>query len=183
MERFASTCITEREFLLEVVEDDTHAERLGEYRELRTDVAVADDAEGLAANLMGAGSRLVPYTMLHVVCVGGDASHQAYDVADHQFHHGTRVRIWCIEYSDAVLGGMVQVHLVRADAEAADGGQCGACIDDRSGHRGLGTYAKHVDTLERVDEFPFRERTLAGLHFESVGAKALRGEWMNVFQQ
>ena len=76
-----------------------------------------------------------------------------------------------------------RVHLVRADAEAADGGQCGACIDDRSGHRGLGTYAKHVDTLERVDEFPFRERTLAGLHFESVGAKALRGEWMNVFQQ
>lgn len=74
-------------------------------------------------------------------------------------------------------------YLVRADAEAADGGQCGACIDDRSGHRGLGTYAKHVDTLERVDEFPFRERTLAGLHFESVGAKALRGEWMNVFQQ
>ncbi len=43
-----------------VVEQDAHAERLGEHAELRADVAVADDAERLAAHLAAVGGRLAP---------------------------------------------------------------------------------------------------------------------------
>ena len=41
----------------DVVEDDAHAERLGEHADLRADVAVADDAERLAADLVAAARR------------------------------------------------------------------------------------------------------------------------------
>src|SRR3546814_10019026 len=40
--------------------DHPHPHGLGQHRELRADVAVADDAEGLAARLAGAGGTLEP---------------------------------------------------------------------------------------------------------------------------
>ena len=50
-----------------------------------------------------------------------NAAHQANDVADNQFHHGTSVGIWGIEHGDAVLARIVEIDLIGADAEAADG--------------------------------------------------------------
>ena len=43
-----------------VVVDHAHADRLGEHGKLAADVAVADDAERLAAHLIGADGALVP---------------------------------------------------------------------------------------------------------------------------
>ena len=47
-----------------VVKDHAHANGFGERRELRADIAVADDAERLAADLVAAGRRLVPAAVM-----------------------------------------------------------------------------------------------------------------------
>ena len=50
--------VAERQLVDDVVVEHPHADRLGQHRELRADVAVADDAERLAAHLVGAGFAL-----------------------------------------------------------------------------------------------------------------------------
>ena len=121
VEGVATVGIAQCQFLLNVVEHHAHAEGLGQYRQLGADVAVADDAEGLASHFMRTGSGLVPQAMLDVMRVCGNAAHQADDVADHQFHHGTGVGVGSVEHGDATLAGMCQIDLIGADAEAADG--------------------------------------------------------------
>ena len=48
--------VAESELVVRVVEDDLHAEVLGQHRKLRADVAVADDAQRQTANLVRAVS-------------------------------------------------------------------------------------------------------------------------------
>ena len=93
---------------------------------------------------MRAGSGLVPQAMAHVMRVGGNAAHQADDVADHQFHHGTGVGIRGVEHADAMLARIIEIHLIGADAEASDRGQGRASVDDRCGHGRLGPYAEQL---------------------------------------
>src|SRR3546814_9897731 len=47
--------VAQRELGLDVVEQHVHAQRFGEHADLGADVAVADDADGLAARLVAAG--------------------------------------------------------------------------------------------------------------------------------
>jgi hypothetical protein len=58
--------VAQRELGLDVVEDDAHPQRLGEHADLGPDVAVADDAQGLAARLVRAAGGLEP-----LAAVGG----------------------------------------------------------------------------------------------------------------
>ena len=83
--------VAQCELLLDVVEHHAHAQRFRQYRQLGTDVAVSDDAQRLAAHLMRTGGRLVPQAVLDVMRMRRDATHQADDVANHQFHNGTGV--------------------------------------------------------------------------------------------
>ena len=135
---------------------------------LRSDIAVADDAERLASHFMRAGSRLVPHTVLHMMGVRGNAAHQANDVADNQFHHGASVGIWGIEHGDAVLARIVEIDLIGADAEAADGRERRTCVDDFAGHAGFGANAQQINVFQGVDEFIFVEGAPEALDFEAV---------------
>jgi hypothetical protein len=45
-------CVTKRELVGHVVEEDRHPEALGDHRQLAADVAVADDAEPPASDLV-----------------------------------------------------------------------------------------------------------------------------------
>ena len=178
----ATVGVAHRQLLLDIVEHDAHAQSLRQHGQLRADIAVSDDAQGLAANLMGAGSGLVPQAMAHVMRVGGNAAHQADDVADHQFHHGTGVGIRGVEHADAMLARIIEIHLIGADAEASDRGQGRACVDDRCGHGRLGPYAEQAHAVKRLDEFLLAQGALARLHFETVIAQRLRRIRVNVFQ-
>ena len=109
------------ELLFNVIEQHAHAKRLGDDGKLGADVAVADDAERLASDLMGAGGGLIPHAVLHMMRMCRNTAQQADDVTADQLHPGAGVRIRCVEHGDATLAGMCQIDLIGADAEAADG--------------------------------------------------------------
>jgi len=67
-----------------VVEDDPHPDGLSHVRELRADVAVADDAQGAAADLVAPLGRLVPDAVVHPLRLLGQAAGQRQDLAQHQ---------------------------------------------------------------------------------------------------
>ena len=101
--------------------DDAHAEGFGEHRQLAADIAIADDAEGLAAHFPGIRCRLVPLAAMRRVRFGEDAAHQHHDLAQRQLGDGARVGKRRIEHRNATMRRRFQIHLVGADAEAADG--------------------------------------------------------------
>ena len=160
--------IAHGKLLFNVVEHHAHAKCLGDDGKLRSDIAVADDAERLASHFMRAGSRLVPHTVLHMMGVRRNAAHQANDVADNQFHHGASVGIWGIEHGDAVLARIVEIDLIGADAEATDSRERRTCVDDFAGHAGFGANAQQINVFQGVDEFIFVEGAPEALDFEAV---------------
>ena len=109
---------------------------------------------------MGAGGGLIPHAVLHMMGVRGNAAHQADDVADHQLHHGTGIRIRRVEDGDAVLARVFEIHLVGANAEAADRGERRTRVDDLAGHTGLGTDAEQVDTFQRINQLVLAQAPL-----------------------
>ena len=172
--------VAHRELLLKIIEQDAHAHGLGENRKLGADIAVADDAERLAAHLVRPAGGLVPHAMLHMVRVCRDAAHQADDVADDQFHHGTGIRIRRVEHGDAALARVVEIDLVGADAEAADRGQVGTGVDHLASDIRLGANAQQINTFERVDELILAQSALERFHFKTVVSQRLRRERMNI---
>ncbi|CUN48270.1 Uncharacterised protein [Bifidobacterium adolescentis] len=182
VERVATVGVAHGELLFNVVEQHAHAKRLGDDGKLGADVAVADDAERLASDLMGAGGGLIPHAVLHMMGVRGNAAHQADDVADHQLHHGTGIRIRRVEDGDAVLARVFEIHLVGANAEAADRGERRTRVDDLAGHTGLGTDAEQVDTFQRINQLVLAQGSLEALDLEAMVAQRLRRVGMDVFK-
>jgi hypothetical protein len=121
LQRGAPFRVAEREPIDEVVEQDPHAERLRDDRQLAADVAVADQAERPAADLVAADGGLHPFTGVHVGVVVGEVAGQGDDLADRQLHDRAGVAVGGVEDGDAPLGGLVQGDLVGADAERPDG--------------------------------------------------------------
>src|SRR5918994_1810485 len=78
----AALSVPQRQFVGCVVEEHLHAHRLGEYRELAADVAVADDAQCAAAQLVAARRRLLPDPAVHVVVVHCHPPCQGDDLGD-----------------------------------------------------------------------------------------------------
>ena len=103
-----------------VVEDDPHAHRFGEIGKLRADVAVTDDAERLAPDLVAVGRGLVPLALMRGVGSRDDPAQQKDNLADDQFRHASRVGERRIEDRNPVPPGGVDIHLVGADTEAPD---------------------------------------------------------------
>jgi hypothetical protein len=121
LQRGAPFRVAEREPIDEVVEQDPHAEGLRDDRQLAADIAVADQAERPAADLMAADGGLHPFTGMHLRVVVGEVAGQGDDLADRQFHDRAGVAVGGVEHGDAPLGGLVQGDLVGADAERPDG--------------------------------------------------------------
>ena len=62
-----------------VVKPDGHPEALGQYRQLRADIAVADDPETPAPHLVAPLGRFVPDTLVHLAgLVGQPPLHRDY---------------------------------------------------------------------------------------------------------
>ena len=112
--------IAEREFGLDIVIDHLHAEAFGEYADLRADMAVADDAEHLAAYLDAACGRLRPAAAMALRTLLRDAAREHDRFGDHELGHAARVRIWRVEHRNAERLGRLGIDLIGADAEAAD---------------------------------------------------------------
>ena len=106
---------------LDVVVVHVHPEPAGQHRELRPDVAVADDAQVLGPGLVGALDRLEPLAAAQAEALLRDPAQQHDRRGQRQLRDRAGVGEGRVEHGDAVLGGGLQVHLVGPDAEAADG--------------------------------------------------------------
>ena len=87
-----------------VEEDHPEAERLGEVGELGADVAVADDAERAAADLVAALRRLVPDAGVHPLGLLRQPSRQRDDLADDELDHAAGVGVRRVEGRDRRAG-------------------------------------------------------------------------------
>ena len=168
----------------EIVEDHLHAHGFGEIRQLRADIAVADDAQRLAANLKTVVGGLVPAAVMRRDGAGDDPPQQHDDLADHQFGDGTGVREGRVEDRHAAPLGGVEIDLVRADAEAADRDKAWRGGEDRFGQMRARPDAEDMDAFERRREFRAVER---GLQAGDVGVAGVRhqidGAVVDAFEQ
>ena len=154
----AALRVAQRQLVGDVVEVDPHAQRLRDHRQLAADVAVADDAEGPAAHLVGALGRLVPDAGVHGRVLVGQPPGQGDDLGDHQLDHAAGVGERGVEHHRAPLGGGGEVDLVGADAERPDRQQVRGRIEHGPGHRGLGPDAEQLDAREGGDQLRLVER-------------------------
>ena len=175
--------VAEREPLRGVVEDDRHPERLGQHRQLRADVPVADDAQHPAADLVRAVRRLVPHPRVQGLVAVGEPTHQGDDLAESQLDDRARVGERGVEHRDAPLRGCRQVDLVRPDAEGADGEQVRGVREYPLRDLGLGPDAEELYAVEGGDQLVFVEGAGARGHLDAVGMEDRGGERVEVLKQ
>eukprot|EP00048_Salpingoeca_helianthica_P003874 m.71402 g.71402 ORF g.71402 m.71402 type:complete len:440 (+) comp12941_c1_seq1:102-1421(+) len=127
-----------------VVEDDLHAQRLGNNGQLRPDVPVAHQPQHLAAHFKATVCCLLPRALvqLHrpVCCLPG----QHDDLGQHQLGDAAGVAVRAVEDRDAMLRRGGKVHLVGADAEAAGAEEAAGGGEHGRGELGLGADADGV---------------------------------------
>jgi hypothetical protein len=141
--------VAEREPAGDVVVEHAHAQVLGEDAELRADVAVADDAERLAAHLDAALGALGPAAAVHERAFPRDAAQQHDGLAEHELGDAAGVGVGGVEDRDAALRRRREVHLVGPDAEAADGGELWRRRQHLLGQFGARADAEEVHVLQR----------------------------------
>ena len=96
--------VAERQLLLHVEEAHPHAERFGDDGELGADMAVADDAKHLAADLVAVLGRLHPAAFVDDARLVPDPAHQHDDLAHHQFGDAAGVAVRRVEYGNRRAG-------------------------------------------------------------------------------
>jgi len=131
-----------------VVEDHLHAHRFGKHRQLRSDIAVADDAEGAASHLAAVLCRLVPRAFVGGHGAGKDPTKQHDDFADHQLRHAAGIRERRVKDGNAAPAGGVEIDLVGPHAETSHDGQPVGAGKDIVGQLGSGTNAEQFDALD-----------------------------------
>jgi len=166
-----------------VVEHHRHAQCLGEHRELRADVAVADDAQHPAAHLVGAVGGLVPDPGVQGLVPVCQPSHQGDHLGQGDLDHRAGVGERCVEDRDATLGRCPHVDLVGADAEGADRPEIGGLRQDPLGHLGLGSDAQQLHAIEGGDQLVLVEGAGSRQHLGAVGAQDRGGKGVQVLQQ
>ena len=150
-ERGHGARVAERQLHFDVVEHHLHAQRFGQHAHLRADVAVADDAQRLAARLAGTGGGLDPLAAMGGGVAPGDAAHQQHDFGQHQLGHAAGVRERRVEDRDAAILRGFQIHLVGADAKAADGGEVARRFEHAARQLCGGADADDVSVARRFD--------------------------------
>jgi hypothetical protein len=158
VERAAATGVAERQLVGRVVEQHRHAERLGQHGQLAADVAVADDAEPPAADLVAADGGLVPPPGVHVVVLDGQPAGQRDDLGQRQLDDAAGVAERRVEDAHPALGGGGQVDLVGADAEGADREQVRSGVEDLGGDRGVGADAEQPHPGQPLGQLAGPER-------------------------
>ncbi len=146
-------------------------------------VAVADDAQGVPAHLVGAVRALVPHAAVQTRVFDGDAAREVDDLADGELDDGARVGVGGVKHGDAHLGSRRQIDLVCADAEGSDGLEFGARAQHSLGDLGLGTQAQVVHAFERVDEVVLGQGARHAGDLDAELGENIVGDVVRVFQE
>src|SRR5262249_36421718 len=143
------------------------------HAELPPDVAVADDSESLAADLVAARGHLSPATLVDLARAVAELPGQRDDLGEDELGDAAGVREGRVEDRDAAPVGGLELDLVRADAEAADGEQAPRAGQRRAREAGLRADAEDVHVGETRGQLVGRERPLQRLHLEALGPEDL----------
>jgi hypothetical protein len=119
-ERGQRAVVAHRQLGHDVVVDDAQAERLGEHAELLADMAVADDAQRLAADLVASARDLPPDAGVHLARSITELPREEDELADDHLGDAPRVAEGRVEDRDTPAVRRHQIDLVYADTEAAD---------------------------------------------------------------
>ncbi len=150
--------VAQRQFGQRVVEVHLHAQTFGQYRQLRTDRTVTDDAQLLATDLEGIGRAFDPAATVAGCVLLGDTAQQQDGFGQHQFGDRTGIGVGRIEHCDTALARRVQVNLVGADAEAADRNQFLGTIEQLFGQLSTGADTDEMGVGDLFFQFGFRQR-------------------------
>ena len=175
--------IAEGEALGNVIEDDIEAHRFREHGKLSADIAIADDAQGAASDLVCAVSGLVPDAAVKTRVLHSDASTQVDDLADGQFDHGTGVGVRGVEHADTQLGRRFQVDLIRSNAEGANCFELRVRFEHFTGDARLRTQAEVVDSLKSSDQFGLVEGSGVANDLDTVLHENFVGGLMGIFKE
>ncbi len=177
-------CIAQRQLGFDVVEDHAHPQAFGQHAHLGADVAVADDAQHLVARLEAAGGGLGPATAVAKRVLLRDAAQQHDGFGDHQLGHAARVGVGGVEDRHAQPARGAQIHLVGADAEAADGNQPFSLLKYAVGKVRARADAHDMGIRNARFEFGFRQRLFMEFDLAVAGAlEAFHGAAADAFQQ
>jgi hypothetical protein len=180
--------VAERQLGQDVVVADLHAEGLGDHRQLRADVAVADDAEGLAADLVAAVGGLVPLAAVAAHAAGEGLAGQHDHLAEDQLGDRAGVAERRVEHGDAGVAGGGELDLVGADAEGPDRVEPGDGREDAARDAGLAADPEHQragagQAAQGLDQRGLAEAAGRRVHDDPVAGELLVGGRVDVLEQ
>ena len=112
-------CIAHGQLVGGVVEPDRHAERFGEDRELRADIAVADDTEAPAAHLVAPLGRFIPDPFVHLAGFVREPPLERNYLGYDELDNAARIGKGSVENGRPVGTRTCKVYLVRPDTKSA----------------------------------------------------------------
>ena len=176
--------IAHRQARRDVEEQHAHAHGLGEHADLPADVAVAHDAQRLAADLVGPGRDLAPLALVHLADAVAEVAREHHDLGHDELGHAARVRERRVEDRDSAAVRAREIDLVGADAEAADASAAvRAFARTRSVIARLAADADHVNVLDARCELVLAEGARERLEVEGLAAEDLVRARVNVLQE
>src|SRR5690606_11203655 len=113
--------VAQRKLFLTVVVQYLHPQRFRQHRQLRADIAIANDAELLSPYFEAAAGRLVPPALMHLYRLMRNVADKHDHFCNGQFYIGPCVAERCVEDGDSFFCGRLQVDLVGANAKSSDG--------------------------------------------------------------
>ena len=154
LETVAAVGIAHGELVRDVVIHDAQTERLGQHRDLGTDVSIPDDAQGAATHLVRPDGGLAPHPVMHLGVAISQPAGQGDDLGDHQLHDGAGVGERGVERRHPGVRQIIQGKLVGTNAEGPHRRQrLTAFRNDLGGDLGARSNAQQVDPVECLDEF------------------------------
>jgi hypothetical protein len=179
----AGAGIAQRKLVLQVVEQHSHAQGLGQDGQLAPDVAVADDAQRAAADLVAAGCRFVPDSGVQCPVAVDQPPSQADDLCDRQLYDAAGVGVGGVEHRYPGGGRRNEVDLIGADAECADSSKTWVPAQDVRRHLRLRPDAQQLDPGQGLHQVLVVQRSPPGVHVVAGRREQVHRHRVDVLEQ
>jgi hypothetical protein len=127
-------------------------------------MAISYYAQRLPSDLPALGAHLVPGPSVHLTAAVAQLTCERDDLANDELSDRARVREGRVEDADSMRRGVLEIDLVRADAEASDDNQVLGFGEDAGSKLSFGTDTEDVDIT--------KEGSLVGESFEFLRSGA-----------
>ncbi len=149
-----------------IVSDDAHPEGPGPFGHFRTNAAHAQNAEGFVEEFDALEQFAVPLAGGHGRVGLRHFARQRQQHGKTQFRRGYGVATGRIHHHDAALRRRRHVHIVHADAGAANGAQFWSGFNHLAGDLGFGTHQQSDGVRHQRQQFRLRQALGQNHHFK-----------------